>query len=131
MSALAQSGAAGVKEVFRAQLEQALNNLLKAELAGFLGYDSYERCGFNSGDSAMAFMKFPPQIRIALYSTNQIESFNKRLKRKTKAKEQFPTAESLDNFVGQQVLSYNQSAAARRIARGFSGILDTIESYFD
>lgn len=51
MSALAQSGAAGVKEVFRAQLEQALNNLLKAELAGFLGYDSYERCGFNSGDS--------------------------------------------------------------------------------
>ena len=33
MSALAQSGAAGVKEVFRAQLEQALNNLLKAELA--------------------------------------------------------------------------------------------------
>ena len=79
----------------------------------------------------LAFMKFPPQIRIALYSTNQIESFNKRLKRKTKAKEQFPTAESLDNFVGQQVLSYNQSAAARRIARGFSGILDTIESYFD
>ena len=79
----------------------------------------------------LAFMKFPPQIRIALYSTNQIESFNKRLKRKTKAKEQFPTAESLDNFVGQQVLSYNQSASARRIARGFSGILDTIESYFD
>jgi len=35
MSALAQSGAAGVKEVFRAQLEQALNNLLKAELACF------------------------------------------------------------------------------------------------
>ena len=33
MSALAQSGAADVKEVFRAQLEQALNNLLKAELA--------------------------------------------------------------------------------------------------
>ena len=32
MSALAQSGAAGVKEVFRFQLEQALNNLLKAEL---------------------------------------------------------------------------------------------------
>ena len=55
----------------------------------------------------------------------------RRLKRKTKAKEQFPTAESLDNFVGQLVLSYNQSAAARRIARGFSGILDTIESYFD
>ena len=47
MSALAQSGAAGIKEVFRAQLEQALNNLLKAELAGFLGYDSYERCGFS------------------------------------------------------------------------------------
>ena len=36
ISALAQSGTAGVKEVFRAQLEQALNNLLKAELAGFL-----------------------------------------------------------------------------------------------
>lgn len=76
-------------------------------------------------------MAFPPQIRVSIYSTNQIESFNKRLKRKTKAKEQFPTEDSLDNFVGQQVLAYNNSAAARRVARGFSGILDTIESYFD
>lgn len=51
MAALAQSEAAGIKEVFRAQLEHALNSLLKAKLAGFLSYDSYDRCGLNSGDS--------------------------------------------------------------------------------
>nr|WP_182438104.1 transposase [Lactobacillus bombicola] len=76
-------------------------------------------------DEILAFMAFPPQNRVSIYSTNQIASFNKRLKRKTKAKEQFPTEDSLDNFVGQQVFAYNSSAAATRVARGFSGILDT------
>lgn len=51
ISTLANSGSADLKEVFRGQLEHALNLLLKAELAGFLGYDPYDRTGVNSGDS--------------------------------------------------------------------------------
>ncbi|WP_158592443.1 MULTISPECIES: hypothetical protein [unclassified Lactobacillus] len=39
MIALVQFGATGVKEVFRVQLEQSLNNLLKAELSGFLFFN--------------------------------------------------------------------------------------------
>ncbi|WP_204119949.1 IS256 family transposase, partial [Lacticaseibacillus suilingensis] len=38
----------------------------------------------------LTFFDFPTSIRASIYSTNLIESFNKSIKRKTKAKEQFP-----------------------------------------
>jgi len=40
-----------VKELFRQQLETAINRILQAELTALLGYDPYDRCGFNSGNS--------------------------------------------------------------------------------
>lgn len=35
-----------VKELFRQQLEKAINQILQAELTSLLGYDPYERNGF-------------------------------------------------------------------------------------
>nr|WP_318010226.1 transposase [Pediococcus acidilactici] len=35
----------------------------------------------------LAFLSFPPAIRPTIYSTNILESLNKRIKRKTKPKE--------------------------------------------
>lgn len=40
-----------VKELFRSELETAINELLKLELTGFLNYEKYDRIGFNSGNS--------------------------------------------------------------------------------
>lgn len=40
-----------LNELFRAQLEEALNDLLKAELTAFLDYEKYDPIGYNSGDS--------------------------------------------------------------------------------
>jgi len=40
-----------VEEVFRSHLEEAVNNLLKAELTGFLGYEKYSTEGIGSGNS--------------------------------------------------------------------------------
>lgn len=40
-----------IKEIFRTHLEQAVNDLLKTELSGFLQYDKYDRAGFNTGNS--------------------------------------------------------------------------------
>lgn len=40
-----------LKEVFRKQLQDTLNTLLQAELTSVLGYDPYDRQGFNSGNS--------------------------------------------------------------------------------
>jgi putative transposase len=40
-----------IKEVFRQQLEIALNQLLKYELTAFLNYEPYYPAGYNSGNS--------------------------------------------------------------------------------
>ncbi|WP_281165762.1 transposase [Liquorilactobacillus sicerae] len=183
-----------VKELFRQQLETAINQILQAELTALLGYDPYDRNGFNSGNSRngqdyrlidseygklkiavprdrqgqfhnhllpaysrrqgvlettiiqlysnlikqlkfienelLAFLSFPPAIRPTIYSTNILESLNKRIKRKTKPKEQFPNKKSLDNFIGVQVISYNKKYFNRN-HRGFGQAKDTLESLFD
>ena len=78
----------------------------------------------------LAFLSFPPAIRPTIYSTNILESLNKRIKRKTKPKEQFPNEKSLDNFIGVQVISYNEKYF-NRSHRGFGQVKDTLESLFE
>ncbi|NGG80535.1 IS256 family transposase, partial [Lactobacillus crispatus] len=40
-----------INDLLRKELQQAVNNLLEAELTAFLGYDSYARNGWNTGNS--------------------------------------------------------------------------------
>lgn len=40
-----------VAEIFRKELEDAVNQLLKTELSGFLGYEKHSSHGWNSGNS--------------------------------------------------------------------------------
>ncbi|NYS49955.1 IS256 family transposase, partial [Streptococcus danieliae] len=40
-----------MNEYFRASMEQALNELLQAELTSVLGYEPYDVSGYNSGNS--------------------------------------------------------------------------------
>ena len=40
-----------IEEVFRQELESAINRLLVIELDSFLNYDRYDPAGYNSGDS--------------------------------------------------------------------------------
>ena len=70
----------------------------------------------------LTFYNYPPAIRASIYSTNMIESFNNRLKRKTKPKTEFPT--------GVQAMDYNDRYF-NRIHKGFGQVRDTLESYFD
>ena len=78
----------------------------------------------------LTFYNYPPAIRASIYSTNMIESFNNRLKRKTKSKTEFPTEQSLDTFIGVQAMDYNDRYF-NRIHKGFGQVRDTLESYFD
>lgn len=78
----------------------------------------------------LTFYNYPPPIRASIYSTNMIESFNNRLKRKTKPKTEFPTEQSLDTFIGVQAMDYNDRYF-NRIHKGFGQVRDTLESYFD
>ena len=78
----------------------------------------------------LTFYNYPPAIRASIYSTNMIESFNNRLKRKNKPKTEFPTEQSLDTFIGVQAMDYNDRYF-NRIHKGFGQVRDTLESYFD
>lgn len=78
----------------------------------------------------LTFYNYPPAIRASIYSTNMIESFNNRLKQKTKPKTEFPTEQSLDTFIGVQAMDYNDRYF-NRIHKGFGQVRDTLESYFD
>ena len=40
-----------INDLLRNQLQQAVNDLLEAELTAFLGYDPYARAGWNTGNS--------------------------------------------------------------------------------
>ena len=78
----------------------------------------------------LTFYNYPPAIRASIYSTNMIESFNNRLKRKTKPKTEFPTEQSLDTFIGVQAMDYNDRYF-NRIHKEFGQVRDTLESYFE
>ena len=71
----------------------------------------------------LTFYNYPPAIRASIYSTNMIESFNNRLKRKTKPKTEFPTEQSLDTFIGVQAMDYNDRYF-NRIHKGFGQVRD-------
>ncbi|MBT8813668.1 IS256 family transposase, partial [Lactobacillus delbrueckii subsp. bulgaricus] len=57
-------------------------------------------------EDLLVFYQYPKQIRPSIYSTNMIESINNMIKRKTKPKSEFPTEESLDNFLDVQAIGY-------------------------
>ena len=52
-----------IDEFFRSSLETAMNDLLQAELSAFLGYEPYDKVGYNSGNSrnGMYSRKFETQ----------------------------------------------------------------------
>ncbi|MGK4062449.1 IS256 family transposase [Lactobacillus johnsonii] len=81
-------------------------------------------------EDMLVFYQYPKQIRPSIYSTNMIESINRMIKRKINPKSEFPSEESLDNFLGSQVIDYNDRNA-NRVHKGFGQVADTLESYFD
>lgn len=81
-------------------------------------------------EDMLVFYQYPKQIRPSIYSTNMIESINRMIKRKTNPKSEFPSEKSLDNFLGSQVIDYNDRNA-NRVPKGFGQVADTLESYFD
>ncbi|MCP0887575.1 transposase [Ligilactobacillus sp. WILCCON 0076] len=100
-------------------------------------YDTWEKTNFNLikklksiENELLAFLSFPLVIRPIIYSNNILKSVNKKIKRKTKSKEQFPNEKSLDNFIGVQILNYNENNF-ERIHKGFGQVKDTLESLFD
>ena len=108
-----------LKKVYHAQSrEEAESNLYD-----FL--EKYQRIYpkvvdiLNDLSDLFTFYAFPKSIQRSIYTTNLIENFNKNLKRKIKAKEQFPNEESLERYVCCFCTDYNQRFSVR-VHRGFT-----------
>jgi len=84
----------------------------------------------NHNQSLFSFMLFPKSIQRSLYTTNLLEGMNKQLKRQTKRKEQLPNEASLDRFVCNQMMEYNQRSS-KRIHKGFDLVQTEIAEMFD
>jgi putative transposase len=64
------------------------------------------------------FLDYPKSIQGSLYSTNIIEGLNKDLKRKVKAKVQFPSEESMEKYIVSRLEEYNYRHSMK-IHKGF------------
>ena len=63
---------------------------------------------FQNRISLFAFYQFPKEIRTSIYTSNLVENNNKKLKHKTKTKEQFPNEEALERFLCEHYSEYNR-----------------------
>lgn len=63
---------------------------------------------FEERDDLFSYLDFPIEIRRSLYTSNLIESFNSKIKKAIRKKEQFPNEESLDRFIFTICNDYNQ-----------------------
>lgn len=80
--------------------------------------------------SLLSFLSFPKSIRRNIYTTNILEGMNKQIKRYTKRKEQFPNEASLDRFVCNQLMEYNQRFSSR-VHLGFNLVHSEIDEMFE
>lgn len=74
----------------------------------------------------LTFYDYPEDIRRSIYSTNLIEGFNKQVKRKVKAKIQFPSVESTEKYLVSLFEEYNFKQGAK-MHKGFGASMFLLE----
>jgi len=74
----------------------------------------------------LTFYDYPEEIRHSIYSTNLIEGFNKQVKRKVKAKIQFPSVDSTEKYLVTLFEEYNFKQGVK-IHKGFAPSFSRLE----
>ena len=75
------------------------------------------------------YFKFPAEIRRLIYTTNAIEGFNRQLRKVTKAKTVFPTADSLLKMLYLAMIDITKKWTGRR--QNWSTIYAQMVVYFE
>ena len=84
-----------LKEIYLAPSEDAAGNALDRFCEKWDGkYPTISRSWRNRWNEVIPFMKFSPEIRKAIYTTNAIESVNYNLQRNLKTRQSFPNDEA-------------------------------------
>lgn len=81
-------------------------------------------------DNLFTFYDFPKEVRKSIYTNNIIENFNKKIKKMTKQKEQFPNESSLERSICSVCLEYNEKFGSRT-HKGFGKVRAELEEMFD
>ena len=83
---------------------------------------------FERSNDLFTYYSYPVSVRKSIYVSNLIESYNKKLKRSFKKKEQFPTETSMEKYLVMEFEEYNTNAGMRSL----KGFRETIRSdWFD
>ena len=80
--------------------------------------------------SLFSFYDYPAEIQRSLYTSNPIESFNKKYKKNIRKKEQFPNEGSLDRFTCAIASDYNKQFESRQM-KGFSKCSYELQQLFE
>jgi transposase-like protein len=87
--------AADLKEIYLAPSEEAARYALDCFAEKWdKKYPMISRSWLKRWNEVIPYMKFPPEIRKAVYTTNAIESLNYTLQRNLKTRQSFPNNES-------------------------------------
>jgi putative transposase len=88
--------AADLKAIYRAATEAEAEQALRSfELKWDRKYPSISKSWRTHWPELITFLKYPPEIRKAIYTTNAIESLNRSLRKISKNRGVFPNQESL------------------------------------
>lgn len=98
-----------IDKFFRSSLETAMNNLLQAELSAFLGYELYEKVGYNSGNSRNGTYSRKFEIK---YGTVQLTIPRDRNGNFSQAL--LPAYERRDNHLEEMVIKLYQNGVTTR-----------------
>ncbi|GAE94738.1 mobile element protein [Gracilibacillus boraciitolerans JCM 21714] len=101
------------KSVYRAENRELGEKALKAFVDKWKTAYPKVTKSLEANPYIFTFYDFPKSIWRSIYSTNLIESFNKKVKKYSKRKEQFPNEDSLDRFLVSQFEIYNQNFSTR------------------
>lgn len=80
--------------------------------------------------SLFTFYDYPEEIQRSIYTSNPIESFNKKLKHNIRKKEQFPNEDSLDRFTCVIASDYNKQFQSRQM-KGFKKCSYELQQLFE
>jgi transposase-like protein len=83
----------------------------------------------NNWDELSTYFKYPPEIRKLIYTTNNIENFNRQLRKVTKPKTVYPTDDSLLKTLYLAMIDATKKWTGR--IQGWGQILDQLTIHFE
>jgi transposase-like protein len=83
----------------------------------------------NNWDELSTYFKYPPEIRKLIYTTNNIENFNRQLRKVTKPKTVYPTDDSLLKTLYLAMIDATKKWTSR--IQGWGQILDQLTIHFE